>query len=165
MPVEMGSFDVIIGMDWLSKYHVVIVCDEKIVRIPFGNKILIVHYDERNNEHGSRLNIISCTKTQKYLLKGCHVFLAHVSAKKAEDKSEEKRLEDVPIVQDFPEVFPEDLSGIPPTRQVEFQINLVPGTFRQRLYKTQFLTLGSSGLVFQEEAWIISDVHRLPGIE
>ncbi|GJW54573.1 putative reverse transcriptase domain-containing protein [Tanacetum coccineum] len=58
------------------------------------------------NEHGSRLNIISFTKTQKYLLKGCHVFLAHVTIKKAEDKSEEKRLEDVPIVQDFPEVFP-----------------------------------------------------------
>ncbi|GJT86242.1 putative reverse transcriptase domain-containing protein [Tanacetum coccineum] len=95
---EMGSFDVIIGMDWLSKYHVVIVCDEKIVRIPFGNEILIVRGDGSSNEHGSRLNIISCTKTQKYLLKGCHVFLAHVTAKKAEDKSEEKRLEDVPIV-------------------------------------------------------------------
>ncbi|GJZ41425.1 putative reverse transcriptase domain-containing protein [Tanacetum coccineum] len=98
MPVEMGSFDVIIGMDWLSKYHAVIVCDEKIVCIPFGNKILIVRGDGSNNEHGSRLNIISCTKTQKYLLKGCHVFLAHVTAKKAEDKSEEKRLEDVPII-------------------------------------------------------------------
>ncbi|GJT30990.1 putative reverse transcriptase domain-containing protein [Tanacetum coccineum] len=65
--------------------------------------------DGYSNEHGSRLNIISCTKTQKYLLKGCHVFLTHVTAKKAEDKSEEKRLEDVPIVRDFPEVFPEDL--------------------------------------------------------
>ncbi|GJS33914.1 polyubiquitin 3 [Tanacetum coccineum] len=80
-----------------------------------------------SNEHGSRLNIISCTKTQKYLLKGCHVFLAHITAKKAEDKSEEKQLKDVPIVQDFPEVFPEDLSGILPTRQVEFQIDLVLG--------------------------------------
>ncbi|GJU83927.1 hypothetical protein Tco_1291473 [Tanacetum coccineum] len=58
---------------------------------------------------------------------GCHVFLAHLTAKKAEDKSEEKRLKDVPIVQDFPEVFLEDLPGIPPARQVEFQIDLVPG--------------------------------------
>ncbi|GKC94123.1 putative reverse transcriptase domain-containing protein [Tanacetum coccineum] len=86
MPVEKGSFDVIIGMDWLSKYHVVIVCDEKIVRIPFGNEILIVHGDGSNNGHESRLNIISCTKTQKYLLKGCQVFLAHITTKKAEDK-------------------------------------------------------------------------------
>ncbi|GJV71527.1 hypothetical protein Tco_1491522 [Tanacetum coccineum] len=45
----------------------------------------------------------------------------------AKDKSKEKRLEDVPIFRDFPEVFPEDLSGIPPARQVEFQIDLVPG--------------------------------------
>ncbi|GKA86937.1 hypothetical protein Tco_0808648, partial [Tanacetum coccineum] len=80
-----------------------------------------------NNGHESRLNIISCTKTQKYLLKGCHVFLAHVTTKEAKDKSKEKRLEDVPIVQDFPEVFLEDLPGIPPTHQVEFQIDLIPG--------------------------------------
>ncbi|GJR90400.1 putative reverse transcriptase domain-containing protein [Tanacetum coccineum] len=124
---EIGSFDIIIGMDWLSKYHVVIVCDEKIVCIPFGNKILIVRGTGSNNGHESRLNIISCTKTQKYLLKGCHVFLTHVTAKKAEDKSEVNRLEDVPIVRDFLEVFLEDFSGIPPTRQVEFQIDLVPG--------------------------------------
>ncbi|GKE38054.1 putative reverse transcriptase domain-containing protein [Tanacetum coccineum] len=112
MPVEIGSFDVIIGMNWLSKYHVVIVCDENIVRIPFGNEILIVRGDRSNNGHESRLNIISCTKTQKYLLKGCQVFLAHITIKNAKDKSEEKRLEDVPIVQDFLEVFLEDLPGV-----------------------------------------------------
>ncbi|GJW67235.1 putative reverse transcriptase domain-containing protein [Tanacetum coccineum] len=62
-----------------------------------------------------------------YMQKGLPIFLAHVTAKEVEDKSEKKRLEDVPIVQDFPEVFPEDLPGLPPTRQVEFQIDLVPG--------------------------------------
>ncbi|GKA15704.1 putative reverse transcriptase domain-containing protein [Tanacetum coccineum] len=80
-----------------------------------------------NNGHESRLNIISCTKAQKYLLEGCPIFLAQVTMKEAEDKSKEKQLEEVPIVQDFPEVFPEDLPGIPPTRQVEFQIDLIPG--------------------------------------
>ncbi|GKD82207.1 hypothetical protein Tco_1349046, partial [Tanacetum coccineum] len=59
--------------------------------------------------------------------KGFPIFLAHVTAKEVEDKSEKKRLEDVPIVRDFPEVFPEDLPGLPSTRQVEFQIDLVPG--------------------------------------
>ncbi|GJS00418.1 putative reverse transcriptase domain-containing protein [Tanacetum coccineum] len=127
MPVEIGSFDVIIGMDWLAKYHAVIVCDEKLVHVPFYNKILTFHGGGSNDEHELRLNIISCTKTQKYLLKGCPIFLAHVTTKKAEDKSKEKRLEDVPIVQHFPKVFPEDLLGIPPTRQVEFQIDLIPG--------------------------------------
>ncbi|GJW73710.1 putative reverse transcriptase domain-containing protein [Tanacetum coccineum] len=125
MPVELGSFDVIIGMDWLAKYHALIVCDEKVVRIPYGNEVLIIRGD--NCDSGSKLNIISCTKTQKYIEKGCQVYLAQVTSKKAEDKSEEKRLEDVPIVREFPEVFPEDFPGLPPARQVEFQIDLVPG--------------------------------------
>nr|GEX33005.1 hypothetical protein [Tanacetum cinerariifolium] len=80
-----------------------------------------------NNGHESRSNIISCTKTQKYLLKGCPIFLAHATTKEAKDKSKEKRLEDVLIVQDFPEVFLKDLPGIPQTRQVEFEIDLIPG--------------------------------------
>ncbi|GJR51137.1 putative reverse transcriptase domain-containing protein, partial [Tanacetum coccineum] len=127
IPVELGSFDVIINMDWLSKYHNVIDCAEKIVRIPWGNETLIVHGDGSNRGNETRLNIILCTKTQKYMLKGCHVFLTHVTTKETKDKSREKRLEDVPIVQDFPEVFPEDLPGLPLTRQVEFQIDLIPG--------------------------------------
>ncbi|GKE83613.1 putative reverse transcriptase domain-containing protein [Tanacetum coccineum] len=53
MPVELGSFDVIIGMDWLSMYHSVIVYAEKIVRIPWGNETLIVHGDGSDNGHGS----------------------------------------------------------------------------------------------------------------
>ncbi|GKE35464.1 putative reverse transcriptase domain-containing protein [Tanacetum coccineum] len=87
MLVELGSFDVIIDMDWLAKYHAVIVCDEKLVRIPFGNETLFVHGDGSNEENETKLNIISCTKTHKYMLKGCHVFLAHVTTKKTEDKS------------------------------------------------------------------------------
>ncbi|GJZ27929.1 putative reverse transcriptase domain-containing protein [Tanacetum coccineum] len=115
MPVELGSFDAIIGMDWLAKYQAVIVCAEKIVRIPWRNKTLIIHGDGSNQGNVTRLNIISCTKTQKYMERGFPIFLAHVTAKEVEDKSEKKRLEDVPIVQDFPEVFPEDLPGLPPT--------------------------------------------------
>nr|GEY22926.1 reverse transcriptase domain-containing protein [Tanacetum cinerariifolium] len=125
MPVELGSFNVIIGMDWLAKYHALIVCDEKVIRIPYGDEVLIIRGDNCNGE--SKLNIISCTKTQKYIQKGCQVYLVQVTSKKAEDKSREKRLEDVPIVQEFLEVFPKDLPGLPPARQVEFQIDLVPG--------------------------------------
>ncbi|GJR61350.1 putative reverse transcriptase domain-containing protein [Tanacetum coccineum] len=127
MPVELGSFDAIIGMDWLVKYQAIIVCAEKIVRIPWGNETLIVHGDGSNRGHEARLHIISYTKTQEYMLKGCPVFLANVNTKETEDKSEKKRLKDVPIVRDFPDVFPEDLPGLPLTRQVEFQINLIPG--------------------------------------
>ncbi|GJU09554.1 putative reverse transcriptase domain-containing protein [Tanacetum coccineum] len=123
MPVELGSFDAIISMDWLAKYQAVI----KIVCIPWRNETLIIRSDGSNQGNVTRLNIISCTKTQKYMEKGFPIFLAHITTKETEDKSEKKRLEDVPIVQDFPEVFPEDLPGLPPTRQVEFQIDLVPG--------------------------------------
>ncbi|GJY65040.1 putative reverse transcriptase domain-containing protein [Tanacetum coccineum] len=75
MPMELGSFDVIIGMDWLAKNHAVIVCDEKIVRIPYGNEILIVQGDKGAKEKKSTLSIISCEKAQKYIEKGCQLFL------------------------------------------------------------------------------------------
>ncbi|GJY45733.1 putative reverse transcriptase domain-containing protein [Tanacetum coccineum] len=127
MAIELGSFDVIIGMNWLAKNHAVIVCDKKIVRIPYGNEILIVQGDKCDKEKKSTLSIISCVKAQKYMEKGCQLFLAQVMVKETEDKSKEKRLKDVSTVRDFLEVFLEDLPGLPPTRQVEFQIDLVPG--------------------------------------
>ncbi|GJW20671.1 putative reverse transcriptase domain-containing protein [Tanacetum coccineum] len=130
MPVEMGSFDVIIGMDWLAKYHAVSFVMRNLYRVSLETKTFNFPGDGSNTGYESRLTSISAprhTKTQKYLLEGCPIFLAQVTMKKAEDKSKEKQLEEVPIVQDFPEVFPEDLPGIPPTRQVEFQIDLIPG--------------------------------------
>ncbi|GJV65317.1 putative reverse transcriptase domain-containing protein [Tanacetum coccineum] len=107
MPVELGSFDVIIGMDWLRRYHAVIVCDEKLVQVPYGNETLTFRGNESSNGRESRLAVISYSKAQEYMAKGCQVFLAQISAKKEEDKSEKKQIEDVPIVRDFPEVFPE----------------------------------------------------------
>nr|GEX23523.1 putative reverse transcriptase domain-containing protein [Tanacetum cinerariifolium] len=74
----------------------------------------------------SRLKVISCIKARKYVKQGCHLFLAHVTEK----KSKEKQLEDVPVIRDFPEVFPKESPGLPPSRQVEFQIDLVPGAAR-----------------------------------
>ncbi|GJU69722.1 putative reverse transcriptase domain-containing protein [Tanacetum coccineum] len=127
MPVELGSFDVIIGMDWLRRCHAVIVCIEKLVQIPYGNETLTFCGNESSNGRESRLTVISCSKAQEYMAKGCQVFLAQISAKKEEDKSEGKQIKNVPIVQDFPEVFPEDLPGLPPARPVEFQIDLILG--------------------------------------
>nr|GEU36162.1 hypothetical protein [Tanacetum cinerariifolium] len=127
MPRELGSFDVRIRMDWLLKYHDVIIYDEKIVRIPYGNEILTIQGDGSSEGSNSRLSIISCTKTQKYIQRGCHVFLVHISVKKMKDRAEQKQLEDGLIIQNFSEVFPKDLPRLLPARKVKFQIDLVPG--------------------------------------
>nr|GEU64840.1 reverse transcriptase domain-containing protein [Tanacetum cinerariifolium] len=73
------------------------------------------------------VTVISCSKAQEYMAKGCQTFMAQISARKEEDKSEGKQLKDVPIIQDFSKVFPKDLPGLPPARPVEFQIDLIPG--------------------------------------
>nr|GEU70225.1 putative reverse transcriptase domain-containing protein [Tanacetum cinerariifolium] len=84
MPIKLGSFDVVISMDWLSKYHAKILYEKKVVHIPIDGETLIIR--------------------------------------------DEKRLEDIPVVKEFPDVFPEDLPGLVPVRQVEFQIDLIPRT-------------------------------------
>ncbi|KAI3815971.1 hypothetical protein L1987_15655 [Smallanthus sonchifolius] len=120
LPIDLGSFDVVIGMDWLSKNHAEIVCFEKIVHIPLPNGEVLSVQGEKS---GVTLKMINCMKARKYLRKGYCVFLARV----VEKKPEKRRLEDLPFVKDYPEVFPEDLPGLPPPRQVEFRIDLVPG--------------------------------------
>nr|GEV66633.1 reverse transcriptase domain-containing protein [Tanacetum cinerariifolium] len=74
----------------------------------------------------SRLEVISSIRTQKFIEKGCHIFLIHVTGNEVIE-TPERRIEDVPVVRDFSKVFPEDLPGLPPTRQVEFNIKLIPG--------------------------------------
>ncbi|GJZ73298.1 putative reverse transcriptase domain-containing protein [Tanacetum coccineum] len=113
-----GIFDVVIGMDLLSEHRAVIGCGDKIVCIPYNNKMLTIE----GNRSKSQLSVISCIKARRYTERGCKLILAHVTKKKLA----EKRLEDVPIVRDISEVFLEDLTGILPTHQVEFQIDLVP---------------------------------------
>nr|GEY45348.1 putative reverse transcriptase domain-containing protein [Tanacetum cinerariifolium] len=82
---ELGSFDVITGMDWLSKNDAAILCGEKKVRIPLKNKALIIEGD-RNQ---SRLKIISCIKARKYIENGCELFLAQVTGTVSKEKQVE----------------------------------------------------------------------------
>ncbi|KAD5802711.1 hypothetical protein E3N88_14071 [Mikania micrantha] len=120
LPIELGSFDVVVGMDWLSDNQAEVVCQNKVIRItlPNGNTLIV-----QGERAGRKLGIISCMRAQKFLRKGCYAFLAHVT----EHNSSPKQITDIPVVKDFPEVFPEDISGLPPVRQVEFRIDLIPG--------------------------------------
>ncbi|KAJ0588569.1 putative nucleotidyltransferase, Ribonuclease H [Helianthus annuus] len=120
IPIVLGSFDVVIGMDWLSQHQAEILCSEKVIRIPrSGQEPLEVQGDKS----GAVVGIISFLKAQKCLRKGHTAILALVT----DASAKEKKLEDIPIVRDYPQVFPEDLPGLPPHRQVEFQIELAPG--------------------------------------
>ncbi|GJT75582.1 putative reverse transcriptase domain-containing protein [Tanacetum coccineum] len=107
MPIKLGNFDVVISMDWLSKYHAIILYDEKVVHIPINGETLIIQGDRSK----TRLNLISCIKTKRYISRGCQVLMIQVTEKK---KSDEKRLEDIPVVREFPEVFPENYMAFLP---------------------------------------------------
>ena len=113
--MTIGSFDLIIGMDWLEPHHADVMRFEEALRLnPPNGDTMIVHGDKS----GDNLRIESCIKAQKYLRKKCPAFLAHIV-----DRSKEvKKIQDVQEVRDFPDVFPEDLPGLPPKRQVEFRI-------------------------------------------
>ncbi|KAF5756264.1 putative nucleotidyltransferase, Ribonuclease H [Helianthus annuus] len=119
IPIVLGSFDVVIGMDWLSQHHAEILCKEKVIRIPRSSQEPL---EVQGDKSGAVVGIISFLKAQKCLRKGHTAILALVT----DASAKEKKLEDIPVVRDFPQVFPEDLPGLPPHRQVEFQIELAP---------------------------------------
>ncbi|GJW43276.1 putative reverse transcriptase domain-containing protein [Tanacetum coccineum] len=136
MVIELGSFDIIIGMDWLSRYDAAILCGEKNVRIPLEGKTLVIE-DDRNN---SRLKIVSCIKAQKYIEKGCELFLAQVT----KHELKEKRLEDVPVIQDFPECL-HPVARTPyrlaPSEMKEF-VQATARVVGERFYSTELVAVG-----------------------
>nr|GEY25515.1 retrotransposon protein, putative, Ty3-gypsy subclass [Tanacetum cinerariifolium] len=101
--------------------------DRSLISTAFSSLIDIVPTPLGNSYDVKLADVISCSKAQEYMVKGCQIFLAHISAKKEEDKSEGKQLEDVPVIRNYPKVFSEDLPGLPPAWPVEFQIDLIPG--------------------------------------
>ncbi|GJX18144.1 putative reverse transcriptase domain-containing protein [Tanacetum coccineum] len=102
LSIELGSFDVIVGMDWMAEHRAEVVCYEKYIRVPYRNDMLIIQGERSRIKSESRLE-------------------------EEKTKISERRIEDVPVVKDFSEVFPEDLPGLPPTHQVEFHIELILG--------------------------------------
>ncbi|KAL5570722.1 hypothetical protein UlMin_020319 [Ulmus minor] len=120
--LEMHDYDVILGMDWLSKYNAKIDCKKRRVLFePVGEK----KFEFRGESKGPHTPFVSHMEAFKLLRKGCMGYLASIRNTSIEQNS---KLEDIAIVKDFPEVFPDDLPGIPPDREIEFEIELLPGT-------------------------------------
>ncbi|KAD3642141.1 hypothetical protein E3N88_31365 [Mikania micrantha] len=119
-PMQINDFDMILGMDWLSKHRVTIDCQTR--RVLFGDPMspLLVYQGTQPRKF---LKIISALKAHKFLSHGCAGFLASVKV----DSKNELSISDHPVVCEFPDVFPEKLPGVPPDREVEFTIDLIPG--------------------------------------
>ncbi|GJY77704.1 putative reverse transcriptase domain-containing protein [Tanacetum coccineum] len=129
---SLGSFDVIIGMDWLAYHRAVIDCYEKIVRIPLPNGKILEVQGERPEKD---LRPLACIK------------------------ADEKKLDDIRVVHGFPEVFPDDLLGLPHEREVEFRIDLIPGASLvvrspYRLAPSEMLELSNQLKELQEKGFI-----------
>nr|GEY47575.1 hypothetical protein [Tanacetum cinerariifolium] len=119
--------------------------DRSFISTAFSSLIDIVPTSLGNSYDVKLADVISCSKAQEYMAKECQIFLAQISDKKEEERSEGKQLKDVPVIRDFPEVFPKDLLGLPPARPVEFRIDLIPGAAplrvrEQDVPKTAFTT-------------------------
>ena len=118
----MEDYDIILGMDWLSAHHAVIDCRKKRVQFqpPEGEE-----FDFKGTSRRKLVSITSVLQALKLLAYGCRGYLVNIY-----DETKEVKLKpaDVPVVRDYLTVFPEELPGLPPEREIEFTIELIPGT-------------------------------------
>ena len=119
--LDMRDFDVVLGMDWLSHHRATLDCYKKELKFHKQGK-LEVKFRGMRRELSS--NMISAMAAQRMLRKGCQGYLAYV----VETEKEGTLVEEIPVVREFPDVFPDDIAGLPPDREVEFTIDLIPGT-------------------------------------
>ena len=112
------EFDLILGMDWLSKHRAIVDCDKKIVLLKCSNLSEVTI-------HGIRFEsvpkVISATKARRFLRKGCEAFLALI----LDSKREQVNLENIHVIKELPDVFPKELSVVPPKREVDLFIEVV----------------------------------------
>jgi hypothetical protein len=120
MPLALDDFDLILGMDWLSRHRAQVDCFTKIVNLQDVSGNGVVFRGERRVIPNS---IISVMTARKLIRKGCPALLSHVR----ELKKASIELTNIPIVKEFPDVFPEELPGLPPIREIEVSIETLPG--------------------------------------
>ncbi|KAA0051482.1 putative retrotransposon protein, identical [Cucumis melo var. makuwa] len=121
LPLELQRLDVILGMDFLFAHYASMDCNRKkvVFKKPGFAKVVF-----RGMKKAVSRSLISALKAEKLLRKGCTTFLSHIVVV----QREKLKLEDVPVVKEFLHVFLDDLSGLPPDREIEFTIELLPRT-------------------------------------
>ena len=127
--LDMSNFDVILGMDWLSSYHVTLDCHAKEVslfvpgpkRIQFRNAKKVI---PKPSKEFPPVRLIFALKAWKSVINGAQAFLVLIAGV----QEEEKKLETIPVICEYQDVFPEELPGLPLVREIEFEISLVPDT-------------------------------------
>ena len=115
------EFDLILGMDWLTKHRVIVDCDKKTILLKCSDLSEVTIQGIRSD---SMSNVISTMQARCFLRKGYEAFLALV----LDPKRGQVNLEDIPVIKEFPDVFPEELLGLPPEREVDLSIEVVQGT-------------------------------------
>ena len=118
--LSFREFDVILGMDWLSRHRAIVDCRMKRVTLRTPNEDEVIFIDERSN-HLS--NVISVAIARKMVRKGCEAYMAYV----IDTVKARPSVSDISTVSDFPDVFREEFLGLPPQREIEFSIDVVPG--------------------------------------
>ncbi|KAA3477402.1 DNA/RNA polymerases superfamily protein [Gossypium australe] len=121
MLLSFDEFDIILGMDWLTLHNAIVNCKQKSIELRSQNSEVV---RIESSDLNGLLAVVSAMKALNHVRKGCEAYLAYV----IDIKVSEKKVESVPVICEFPDVFPEELSGLPPIREVEFGIELVPGT-------------------------------------
>ena len=119
--LDIHDFDVILGMDWLSRHHAIVDCYRKEVRFCRPGETEVVFYGLRKILPNSIMTAMKASKMLQKSYQGCLAYAIEV-------RDSGSRLEDIPVVREFSNVFPEDLLCIPPDREIDFQIELALGT-------------------------------------
>ncbi|XP_074328300.1 uncharacterized protein LOC141666205 [Apium graveolens] len=119
LPIQMRDLDIILGMDWLEQHKATIGCPGKRIIFDKSNLPEFVFQGSKPSGCGK---FISAIKAKKMIAHGCEGFLAHV----VDTSKVQPELEDVLVVREFSDVFPKDLEGLPPEREIEFSIDLLP---------------------------------------
>ena len=143
--LSFREFDVILGMDWLSRHQAIVDCRMKRVTLRTSNEDEVTFISERSN-HLS--NVIFAATASTMVQEGCEAYLAYaIDTVKARPS-----VSDIPTVSDFPDVFPKELPGLPPHREIEFSIDVVPGANQASItpYKMAPLKLKELKLQLQE---------------